>query len=86
VIEALSAELEHCIQQPLEVINAYVHRWLYSCVAQGLETREGYLWDEAGLGLIGDYLGNGDYGVESAWLSGKQLADWLTLIDSAGHS
>jgi renalase len=85
VVAALSAELEHCIQQPLEVITAYVHRWLYSCVSQGLETREGYLWDE-GLGLIGDYLNKGVYGVESAWLSGKQLADWLTLTDSAGHS
>jgi renalase len=86
VIAALSAELEHCIQQPLEVINAYVHRWLYSCVSQGLEIREGYLWDEEGLGLIGDYLSKDYYGVESAWLSGKQLADWLTLTDSAGHS
>jgi renalase len=86
VIAALSAELEHCIQQPLEVINVYVHRWLYSCVSQGLETREGYLWDEEGLGLIGDYLSKGYYGVESAWLSGKQLADWLTLTDSAVHS
>jgi renalase len=85
VIAALSAEVEHCIQQPLEVINAYVHRWLYSCVSQGLEIRDGYLWDE-GLGLIGDYLSKDYYGVESAWLSGKQLADWLTLTDSAGHS
>jgi renalase len=86
VITALSAELEHCIQQPLKVINAYAHRWLYSCVTQGLEIREGYLWDEEGLGLIGDYLSKGYYGVESAWLSGKQLADWLTLTDSADHS
>jgi renalase len=86
VIAALSTELEHCIKQPLDVINVYVHRWLYSCVSQGLDTREGYLWDEGGLGLIGDYLSNGYQGVESAWLSGKQLADWLTLTDSAGHS
>jgi renalase len=86
VVAALSAELEHCIQQPLKVINAYAHRWLYSCVSQGINTREGYLWDEEGLGLIGDYLNNSSYGVESAWLSGKQLADWLTLTDFAGHS
>jgi renalase len=85
VIAALTAELEHCIQQPLKVINAYVHRWLYSCVSKGLETREGYLWDD-GLGLIGDYLNNDVYGVESAWLSGRQLADWLTLTDFVGHS
>jgi predicted NAD/FAD-dependent oxidoreductase len=86
IIAALSAELEYCIQQPLGIINAYVHRWLYSCVSQGLEIREGYLWDEEGLGLIGDYLSNDYYGVESAWLSGKQLADWLTLTASSGHS
>jgi renalase len=86
VIAALSVELEHCIQQPLKVIASYAHRWLYSCVSQGLETREGYLWDESGLGVVGDYLNNDFYGVESAWLSGKQLADWLVLTDSAGHS
>jgi renalase len=86
VIAALSAELEHCLQQPLEVINAYAHRWLYSCISQGLDTREGYLWDESGLGVIGDYFNKDFHGVEAAWLSGKQLADWLTLTDSAGHS
>jgi hypothetical protein len=36
--------------------------------------------------VVGDYLNNDFYGVESAWLSGKQLADWLVLTDSAGHS
>jgi renalase len=86
VITALSAELERCIQQPLEVINAYAHRWLYSCISQGLDTREGYLWDESGLGVIGDYFNKDFHGVEAAWLSGRQIASWLMLTDSTGHS
>jgi renalase len=83
VSSALLGELEHHIQPPIGIINAYVHRWLYSCVVAGVDTTSGYLWDEDGLGLIGDYLSNNAYGVESAWLSGKQLADWLTLTNSA---
>jgi renalase len=86
VTSALLGELEHHLPAPLEIINAYVHRWLYSCVIAGVDTRSGYLWDEDGLGLIGDYLSNDAYGVESAWLSGKRLANWLTLTNPAGNA
>ena len=83
VSSALISEIEQYMQQPLSIINAYVHRWLYSCVTQGIAARDGYLWDEEGLGLIGDYLKSEDSsnyaGIESAWLSGKNLSDWLTL-------
>jgi len=75
---ALMRELEQHLQQPLRITNAYVHRWLYSCITQGIETKEGYLWDEEGLGLIGDYLNTDFDGVESAWLSGQQLAEQVT--------
>jgi renalase len=83
VSSTLISELEHYLQQPLSIINAYVHRWLYSCVTQGIEAKDGYLWDGEGLGLIGDYFNSDSTtsiaGVESAWLSGKSLADCLTL-------
>ena len=32
--------------------------------------------------LIGDYINNDYEGIESAWFSGKQLADWLTFNES----
>jgi renalase len=83
VSSALLRELEHHVQSPIGIVNAYVHRWLYSCVVAGVDTKGGYLWDEDGLGLVGDYLSNDAYGVESAWLSGKQLADRLTLTNPA---
>jgi renalase len=87
VCSVLIGELEHQLQQPLSILNAYAHRWLYSCVTQGIDNQQGYLWDEQGLGVIGDYFNIATKidsnthvkGVESAWLSGKQLSDWLTL-------
>jgi predicted NAD/FAD-dependent oxidoreductase len=82
VSSALLEELKQHVQPPIGILNSYVHRWLYSCVVAGLDTSGGYLWNEDGLGLIGDYLSNNAYGVESAWLSGKQLADWLTLTNA----
>jgi predicted NAD/FAD-dependent oxidoreductase len=90
VCSVLISELEHQLQQPLSTVHAYAHRWLYSCVTQGINNQQGYLWDEQGLGVIGDYFNiatNIDSnthvkGVESAWLSGKQLSDWLMLVSN----
>jgi hypothetical protein len=48
-----------------------VHRWRYADCAQYLH--QGYAWDAAQqLGLCGDWLNGGK--VESAWMSGYQLA------------
>jgi renalase len=87
VSNMLVHELERHLEEPLNIINSYAHRWLYSCVAQGIQAKDGYLWDVRGLGLIGDYIQkesdgenrNQSEGVESAWLSGKHLAERLTL-------
>lgn len=73
VIEALEKHLG----QPLNIINHYAHRWLYSVIEQGAVAKEGFLWDEQGLGLIGDYINNDFSGIESAWLSGKLMAEWV---------
>lgn len=80
-------ELEGHFEQSLNLLNHYAHRWLYSCVAEELIAGDGYLWDDNGLGLVGDYIisarencsGVHCKGVESAWLSGMQLAKWIGL-------
>ncbi len=82
VSRKLMAELERLFQQPINALNCYSHRWLYSRIAQSAGIKQGYLWDEKGLGLIGDYINNDYEGIESAWFSGKQLADWLTFNES----
>ena len=82
VSRKLMAELERLSQQPINTLNCYSHRWLYSRIAQSAGIKEGYLWDEKGLGLIGDYINNEYGGIESAWFSGKQLADWLRFNES----
>tara|TARA_B110000008_G_scaffold36711_1_gene33193 strand:- start:7284 stop:8462 length:1179 start_codon:yes stop_codon:yes gene_type:complete len=82
----LIKELECILKQILTVKNSYSHRWLYSRISQGILTQEGYLWDDKGLALIGDYLSSEFIGIESAWFSGKQLADWLTLSLSTPHA
>jgi renalase len=78
-------ELERHLGHSLNIVNCYAHRWLYSCVTQGVQAKESYLWDVSGLGLIGDYINTNcdseSNGVESAWLSGKQMADWVALND-----
>jgi renalase len=90
VCNILIHELERHFEQSLSVVTRYAHRWLYSCVVQDIRARESYLWDEKGLGLIGDYIKSADAdegdGVESAWQSGKQLAQWITSHDSVEHS
>ena len=86
ISDLLINELERHLARSLNIKHSYAHRWLYSCVAQGIQAREGYLWDEQGLGLIGDYINTEFEGVESAWLSGKQLAEWITLNNTVVHS
>ncbi len=93
----LITELELLLKQPLAIMNTYVHRWLYATTRQGILAKEGYLLDDEGLALIGDYFcseaetkaddfrdasrDSNSYlsGVESAWLSGQQLAQRLVL-------
>lgn len=83
VSNGLIQELERYLGQSLNIVNRYAHRWLYSCVAHGLCVKEGFVLDEEGLGLVGDYINSsleGEIeGVESAWLSGKKLAEWVAL-------
>jgi predicted NAD/FAD-dependent oxidoreductase len=78
-------ELERHLGYSLNIVNCYAHRWLYSRVTQGVQAKERYLWDVSGLGLIGDYINTNcdgeSNGVESAWLSGKKIADWVALND-----
>lgn len=75
VSSALISALEDQLRSPLNIINAYVHRWLYSRIVKGISTPAGYLWDGHGLGLIGDYFNTEYDGVESSWLSGVQLIE-----------
>ena len=92
VSELLITELERIFEQALHVKNSYSHRWLYSIISKPVQTKDGFLWDETGLGLIGDYFISGDVnvgsigsnvpGIESAWLSGRQLADSLIIKNS----
>lgn len=77
VTELLLEALEIHFGQPLDIVNHYAHRWLYSCITKGVAAKDGFLWDEQGLGLIGDYINNDFSGIESAWLSGKQMAEWI---------
>lgn len=85
----LIAELERIFDQSLNVANSYSHRWLYSFTIRGIPADEGFLTDGKGLYLVGDYIsikGDGidgvshkNRGIESAWFSGKQLADSLVV-------
>lgn len=77
VSKLLIQALEKHFEQPLNIVNHYAHRWLYSRISQGVVTKERFLWDEQGLGLVGDYINNDYNGIESAWLSGKQMAEWV---------
>lgn len=84
VSKLLIAELERILERSLNVINSYSHRWLYSYVARGITAVEGFLVDDKGLYLIGDYINHNGIsgkttGIESAWISGKKLADGLML-------
>ncbi len=78
--EELSNYLKEQYSHQIKVLCNYSHRWLYSYVTKGIETENNYVWDESGLALIGDYINNTGHksGIEAAWLSGKQLAAWLT--------
>lgn len=86
----LTSELKRVINSKFVVESQHVHRWLYSGVAENINTEasaKGYLWDgNNGLGIIGDYLTDSLYGVESAWLSASHLADLLVSSQSAGKN
>ena len=83
--DLLTQELNRCLYEQYDhqttVICNYSHRWLYSFVTKAIATEHHFVWDESGLALIGDYInnrGNKAHGIESAWLSAKQLAAWLS--------
>lgn len=76
VSELLIKALETHFEQPLDILNHYAHRWLYSGITKGVVAQDGFLWDEQGLGLIGDYINHDFTGIESAWISGKRIAEW----------
>lgn len=84
--DLLLQELERILDETLKVTHHHVHRWLYSYITKGLQNREAYLWDPEGLGLIGDYISAEFEGIESSWMSGKQLASWLTLSNQLAYS
>lgn len=79
MIEALTMTLG----EPVEVLNHYVHRWLYSYVDGELTTlndSRNYLKGEDGLHLCGDYFVAKDKqgGAESAFHSAQTLSRLLT--------
>ena len=84
--DLLLQELNTVLGETLNVTHHHVHRWLYSYISTGLQNREAYLWDQEGLGLVGDYISAEFEGIESSWMSGKQLASWLTLNDQLAYS
>ncbi len=79
ILAAVEDELERCLGFRPEVIESYVHRWLYSYTSASANSPKGYLLSDDGIGICGDYmLANGrETGVESAWMSGRRLADAL---------
>lgn len=78
IAQQLMTELERLFEVKLIVECHHVHRWLYSRAAQSIQSKvaeKGYLWDgNNNLGVIGDYLTDDLNGVESAWLSAKNMA------------
>ena len=65
--------------RPVRWHHADVHRWRHAVPALDGDDRfdsDASWWDESlGLGVSGDFLGGG--GVEAAWHSGDELADWM---------
>lgn len=83
--EALVQYLRDTFDHQLRVVHSYSHRWLYSRTVNKILAQEGYLFDDTGLGLVGDYFDQsydgitGEIaGVESAWLSAQKLAQFLS--------
>lgn len=59
--EELAQYLLHKFDHQLKVVHSYSHRWLYSRIINKISATDaylvdGYLFDSAGLGLIGDYF------------------------------
>lgn len=87
LIEALAEYMKAKFDRKLSVKYRYSHRWLYSQVVKKIASSDGYLFDQSGLGLVGDYFEQPTsiskdtlrnpieiQGVESAWLSAQKLA------------
>lgn len=56
LIEALTEYTTEKFAHKLNVKHSYSHRWLYSQVVKKIESSDGYLFDQTGLGLVGDYF------------------------------
>ena len=63
-------------KRPIHFHHASVHRWRYAGPTADCVDNDECLWDESlGLGVCGDFLAGG--GVEAAWHSGDELADFM---------
>ena len=85
VLNALIDELEAQTGCASKFEAAHVHRWLYA-FSGGAASEHSYLLDDSGLGVCGDYFcasGKHD-GVESAYLSGRRLAEACIARAGAG--
>lgn len=54
--DALAEYMKQKFDHKLNVKHSYSHRWLYSQVVKRIESSNGYLFDQTGLGLVGDYF------------------------------
>lgn len=71
VMAQMIEEFQSLLQQPLQIKQQQVHRWLYALAAAPLFHRS--LWDDRlRLGIAGDWLCGSR--VEGAWCSGRSLA------------
>ncbi|MBU2407388.1 MAG: NAD(P)-binding protein [Gammaproteobacteria bacterium] len=69
--------------QQVQWHHAGVHRWRYAAPLHGGLDERGCWWDaRLGVGLCGDFFGNGT--VEAAWHSGDELADTMVAEIEAG--
>lgn len=65
--------------RPLRWLHTSVQRWRYAMPGAALAGALDAWWDPAlGLGVCGDFLGDGD--VEAAWRSGDELADTMAAL------
>ncbi len=82
VFSSLINELERLTGTIIDVKEHYLHRWLYSIPKSEVSIiSDGYILNDDGLGLCGDYLGHrpSSSGVEAAYLSGHYLGQSLIV-------
>lgn len=77
--EELAQYLLHKFDHQLKVVHSYSHRWLYSRIINKISTTDaylvdGYLFDSAGLGLIGDYFQQ-DLSIAEDELSANEMSN-----------